>query len=88
MAEFTIKKSEVKSLKINYGDKSFSIPLQGSLTFKEARSLDTAEGTYSFFKKYVPKDVLENMVIEEYNQMVEIWKDESVKHSGKKLGES
>ena len=87
MAEFTLKHVEPKTLKINIDDNSFHIPLQGSLSFKEARTLETPEGTYAFIEKYIPAEVLEPLAIEEYNQIVSAWKKESEKVSRKKLGE-
>ena len=88
MAEFTLKRLEKKTLKLNIGEESYQIPLLGSLTFKEAKNLDTQEGTYAFVKKYIPDKVLDNLKVEEYNQIVAIWKDESQKHAGKNPGES
>ena len=87
MAEYTLKRIETKTLKLNIGEESYQIPLMGSLTFKEAKTLDTQEGTYAFVKKYIPNKVLDGLTVEEYNQIVEIWKEESQKHAGKKPGE-
>lgn len=88
MTEFTLKRAEAKTLKINIGEESYQIPLMGSLTFKEAKTLDTQEGTYAFIKRHIPGKVLDDLTVEEYNQIVYIWKEESQKHSGKDQGES
>ena len=88
MAEFTLKRVEQKTLKVNIGEESYQIPLMGSLTFKEAKTLDTQEGTYAFIKRYIPGKILDDLKVEEYNQIVNIWKEESQKHSGKSQGES
>ena len=88
MTEYTLKRSEEKTLRVNIGDKSFTLPLQGSLTFKEATLLATPEGTYSFMKKYVPKEIMEDLKIEEYNQILSVYRKESEKQAGKSLGES
>lgn len=88
MAEFTLKRSEEKTLRINVGDDSFEMPLQGSLTWKEALSLETPQGTYAFLKKYIPDKVFNDLKVEEYNAIVEAWKTESLKHTGKTSGES
>lgn len=88
MKEFTLKRKEIKTIKITIDDKSFQIPLQGSLTFKESKALDgTSAGTYLFMQKYIPKEVLEGLKVEEYNQILSVWKEESEKNSGKTLGE-
>lgn len=88
MAEFTLKRKEIKTLRVNVGDESFEIPLQGSLTLQEVIDTGTPEGTYAFLKKHVPEETFENLLMEEYNELIEIWKRESVKASGKKTGES
>ena len=88
MAEFTLKRIETKTLKLNIGEESYQIPLMGRLTFKEVKTLDTQEGTYAFVKKYIPDKILDSLKVEEYNQIIEIWKEESQKHTGKKPGES
>lgn len=88
MAEFTLKPIEVKTLRINYQDDSFELPLQGSLSFKEAKMMATPEGTYAFMKKYIPEKVLEALKVEEYNKILEVYREESEKNSGKTLGES
>lgn len=88
MAEFTLKHKEAETLKLNIGDQSFQIPLGGSLTRKELATLETQEGTYSFFRRYIDKAVLDDLPMSDYNQIVQVWLDETAKASGKKLGES
>ena len=88
MKEFTLKPAEEKLMKINVGDVSFTMPLQGSLTFAEATLLATPEGTYSFMKKHVPKEVMDILKVEEYNQILKAYREESELQSGKTLGES
>ena len=60
---------ETKTIKINYLDKSFELPLQGSLNFEEANLLATPEGTYAFMKKHVPEKIMKTIKVEEYNMM-------------------
>lgn len=88
MAEFTLKRKEIKTLLVNVGETSFEIPLQGSLTIQEVIETGTPEGTYAFLKKHVPKEIFDGLLMEEYNELIEIWKKESVKASGKQTGES
>lgn len=88
MAEFTLKKQEAKTIRINVGDDSFTVPLQGSLSWKEALTLDSAQGTYAFFKKHIPAEIFDALCIDEYNQIVEAWKTASLDASGKSAGES
>lgn len=88
MAEFTLKKKEAETLKINIGDTSFHIPLQGSLTLKEALLVGKPEGAYSYLKKTVPKEIFDNLTADQYKELINVWNEESLKASGKTLGES
>jgi len=87
MTEFTLKPIETKTIKINYLDESFELPLQGSLTFEEANLLATPEGTYAFMKKHVPEYILKTLKVEEYNMILAAYREASEKNSGKRLGE-
>ena len=87
MTEFTLKPIEEKTLRINYNDDSFVLPLQGSLTLEEANMLATPEGTYAFMKKYIPEKIMSILKLEEYNMVVRAYREASEKNSGKKLGE-
>lgn len=88
MREFTLRPKQEKTIEFKIDDASFQIPLQGSLSRKEVMSLMTPEGTYSFIKKHVPKDILDNMTMEQYNEMVTTWKNVSEEEFGKPVGES
>ena len=88
MAEFTLKMQEPKTLKLNIGDDSYQVPLAGSLSRKELLEIETPEGTYAFFLKYIPKKVLENIPLDGYNQIVNVWREESQKASRLTPGES
>ncbi|MBR2189318.1 MAG: hypothetical protein IJ860_07935 [Eubacterium sp.] len=88
VAEFTLKSAEVKTIKINYDGDSFELPLQGSLSFKEAIMLGTPDGTYAFMKKHIPEEIMDKLKVEEYNKLLDIYRNESEKQSGKTLGES
>ncbi len=87
MAELTLKPKELNTLRVNIGEESFQIPLRGSLNIKEALGLDTEEGTYSFFKHHVPEKVFKELTVDELNQIITVWKEESDKHTDKTLGE-
>ena len=88
MREVTVgNRSERKVLKINIGEDSYSLPLMGSLTMKEATRLDTQEGTLAFIVDYIPKDVIDNLTIDDFNAIIEAWKSAS-DIEGASLGES
>ena len=77
MAEFTLKRKPVKTLKVNIGEESFMIPLAGSLTPEELAKLDTAEGTRDYFRKFLSDDVKEFLTIDDYNEITRAWVDAS-----------
>ncbi len=87
-AEFTLKRQQEKTLKINIGEESFFVPLAGSLTPEEAAPLDTQAGTIAFFQKYLSDDVKKILTIDDYNAITKAWIDASKKNGGKTPGES
>ncbi len=91
MANFTLKRKEVKTLRIQADDNSFEpfeIPLRGSLTVKEAMLLNTEEGSFSFFKKHIPAEVFDSLDFDGLNSIMLAWKKESDKRSRLNMGES
>jgi hypothetical protein len=85
MKEYTLKKKEAETLRINIGDESYQLPLMTSLTLEEAAMVETAEGTRSVLKKYIP--ILDELKITEMNEIVKIWRDVSYESAGRPLGE-
>lgn len=88
MAEITLTPKEVKTLKVNFGDNSFEIPMQGSLNWEEMLQIQDAIGTYNFLKEHIPAEIFNVLKVEEYNELVNLWTQESAKVSGKTTGES
>ena len=87
--EFTLRPREADTLKLNIGDKSFQIPLAGSLTPEEAAPLDTNTGTIAFFQKYIDdEEIIKALRIDDYNAITKAWMDASKKASKKSPGES
>lgn len=87
MAEFTLKRRKAKTLKINIDDKSYFIPLSGSMKPKEVAKLDTVEATLEFMRKYIPEEVLDELTQDEYNDIVKAWGEASKEASGLNPGE-
>lgn len=88
MREITVgNREERKVLKVNVGEASYSLPLLGSLTMKEATRLGTQEGTLAFITDYIPKDVINELTVEDFNSIVDAWKSAS-DIEGASLGES
>lgn len=88
MAEITLgAKKEVKTLKVNIGKSSYSIPLAGSLTIAEMKKFRDDEDGFSFFGKYVPMEVLEGLTMDEFKALSDAWKNASSTESNVPLGE-
>ena len=88
MREITVgSPKERKVLKINIGEESYSLPLLGSLTIKEATRLDTQDGTVAFINDYIPKEVLNALTVDDLNTIIKAWKSAS-DLEGISLGES
>lgn len=73
LVEFTLKKREKKTLKVNIGDESFQIPLAGSLTPEENAKLDTGDGTVAFLRRYLSDDVNAFLTVDDYNEITAAW---------------
>lgn len=90
MAEITLKgkSDEVKVLKVNIGKKTYSVPLSGSLSIKEMRSLAKGEiDGFEFFAKYIPAEVLEELTSDDFAALTEEWKKASAGKTDSELGE-
>ena len=88
MREVTVgNRSEREVLKVNIGEESYSLPLLGSLTMKEATRLETQEGTFAFLTDYIPKDVINELTFNDFNAIIDAWKSAS-DIEGASLGES
>ena len=86
--ELTLKTNETEVLKINIGDKSYSIPLGMELTRKELAKLNKEEAVMEFFEKYLGKEVMEKLTINQIKQIITAWGEATEETSGVKLGDS
>ncbi len=90
MAEITLKgKSEtIKVLKVNIGKKTYSVPLSGSLSIREMKAMrDGTEDGFDFFERYIPKDVLETLTMDDFKALNDAWKAASSEQTDASLGE-
>lgn len=88
MREITVgSPKERKVLKINIGEESYSMPLAGSLTVKDAKRIDTEEGLIGFMYDCIPKDVLDVLTVDDLNAIIKAWQSAS-NLEGISLGES
>lgn len=87
MREITLGSRPIEVLRVNIGKETYSLPLAGSLSVKEAAGMDSQEKVIAFFQKHIPKDVLEQLTVDDLTALSQAWSEESEK-AGSKLGES
>ena len=88
MKEITLGSAKKqKTLKVNIGDKSYSVPLAGSLTITEMRKFKDEEDGFTFFEKYIPKKVIESLTMDDFTALSEAWKEASAGDGDPPLGE-
>lgn len=89
MAEFTLKKREADTLKLNIGEDSFEIPLATSLTLEEATAVRSMDGAIDFFNKYISEEVAKTLTLLNYRDIIAAWTEASKKSTeGVTPGES
>lgn len=82
------KKKSVNTLKVEIGDKSYNVPLAGSLSVAEIKALRNGDDDgFSFFEKYIPQEVISELTLDDFKALNNAWKKESEKVSGVDLGE-
>lgn len=89
MAEVIIKKKEqIEVLKATIGDKTYSIPLASSVPYKQLKNLKTTDQVIQLFEKYIPEEVMDELLTDEITQLVKAWRDATVETQGVSVGES
>lgn len=89
MKEITLggQPKEMKSLRVHIGDEHYDVPLGGMLKPRELKGMDTPEKTMAFLEKYIPKKVVEDLCMDDYNALVHAWSEATKEASGVALGE-
>jgi len=94
MKEITLEQPK-EVLKVNAYDKSFSIPLAGSiplavlLPIKKAKdNNEKLDFFVDFLKDYIPEDVYNKLTASEFNQILIAWGETSKLETGVTPGES
>lgn len=93
MKEITLKAPK-EVLKVNIGDKSFSIPLGSSLPFEKMVKITKSKGDdrlqimFEFLAEYIPEDIMSMLTMGEVSQILTAWTEETKKASGATPGES
>ena len=93
MKEITLDQPK-EVLKVNIGDKSYSIPLAGSLPFMDAlklKKLDSEERmdfVIGFIQKHIPEEVFSTLTADAVIKIFTAWSDASRESQGINPGES
>lgn len=89
MKEITLggKPKELKVLTVHIGEESYEVPLGGTLKPRELAAMDTPAKTLAFLEKYIPKKIVEDLSIDDYNALVHAWADATKEASGVAVGE-
>lgn len=79
MATFTLEKSEPNWWELNIGKDSFKIPLADSLTYDEAKTLEspTIDSLVEFFGKYIDKKTTAALTLKDWKAIMEMWQKAS-----------
>lgn len=94
MKEITLEQPR-EVLKVNAYDKTFSIPLAGSIPMsvlmpiKKAKTTDEKLDYFvNFLKEYIPEDVYAKLTANDFNQIMIAWGETSKIETGVTPGES
>ena len=93
MQEITLKAPK-EVLKVNIGDRSFSIPLGSSLPFEKMVEMTKSKGSdrlqlmFNLLAEYIPEDIMKMLTMGEVSQILTAWTEETQKASGATPGES
>lgn len=76
------------TLGVIIGKTTYHIPLGKSLKVKELSKLNEQEEVLKFFEKYLGKEIMDSLSVDDFEAIVEAWSSATKKASGKSLGES
>lgn len=82
------KLDSISVLKVNIGDKTYSVPTAKHLPYKQLRTLKDGadmDGIFTLFSKYIPEEVLEEFTVDDFKTLMEAWAEAS-KADGVELG--
>lgn len=94
MKEITLEQPK-EVLKVNIKDKSFNMPLAGSIPFADLTKIKCAKSKdeqfeiiVKLFEKYIPEDIYAELTSSEINQIMIAWGNASGVETGVTPGES
>lgn len=88
MAKVNIGGARVNVLEVVWQGKTYKVPLAGSMKRKDILKLDSEEAVHAMFTKYIPEDVLDDMTLDEYRQLIDAWNAANTNKDDASLGES
>ena len=93
MKEITLEQPK-EVLKVNMGDKSFSIPLAGSIPFTELAKfraevkIDKLNAMMNLLSEYIPDEIFKGLTTDQIKTILEAWTEASQIETGVTPGES
>lgn len=77
------------NLGVTIGDKTYLIPLGTSLKVKELSKLDKQDAVMAFFEKYLGKEIMDELSVDDFTAIAEAWSKatEEANGGGKTSGE-
>jgi len=96
MSEKILNRKPTEVLKVKIDDKSYSVPLAGSLSYYDAKAfsqisdkpvMEQLDFAIRFFSKYIPQEVIESLTCDDLKEIFVAWSEASGE-TGQKLGES
>lgn len=93
MKEITLEQPK-EVLKVNMGDKSFSIPLAGSIPFTELEKfraevkIDKLNAVMNLLSEYIPDEIFKGLTTDQIKTILEAWSEASQIETGVTPGES
>ena len=82
------ERKENNNLGVIIGDKTYFIPLGTALKVKELSKLDKQDEVMKFFEKYLGKEIMDELSVDDFTAIAEAWgKATQEANGGKPTGE-
>ena len=98
MPTINLSAQNTEVLVVNIEDKEYKIPLATALPYKKVKAFvaitkkkdefEQLDAFVTFFKEYIPEDVIESLPMSALTQLAKAWSGANEKENGQSLGES
>lgn len=88
MAKVNVGSAQINMLEVVWQGKTYKVPLAGSMKRKDILKLNSEEAVHNMFTQYIPEDVLDDMTLDEYRQLIDAWNAANTNKDDASLGES